>query len=171
MFPPKQRCFPEYQACTHFFAGQHETGAAVGPEHFPVEDREGPAVGGGAGQDVVQVGVDGGGQHGHGFVAVAVGGGAGDAESCADQAEVAAGADPDQGEQGLPVAGQGAGPGAGTDLAAVRGQQGGKVVDELSGDVEHGRIGDHVGSSRVVSCGENYLPGTPRCLPPLPVNT
>jgi hypothetical protein len=41
------------------------------------------------------------------------------------------------------MAGQPAGSLPGADLAAVRGQQGGREPDQFSGDVEHDTIGDH----------------------------
>ena len=52
---------------------------------------------------------------------------------------------------------------AGAATAAFAAQQTGDFVDQFAGDVEHGTIGDHVGSlGGERSCGENSLPRTPR---------
>src|SRR3954449_11653668 len=137
-------------------------GAAVGTEDLAVHDYVRPALLCDLVQRLVQVRSLGG-QHRGDLIAVAVTRRPGDAEPGRERGHLLVLAEPDQPEQCLLPAAQRPGVAAGATTAAFAAQQAGEFVDQFAGDVEHGTIGDHVGSlGGERSCGENSLPRTPR---------
>lgn len=121
--------------------------APIGVEDLAVEDEVGDAVGDGAVQCLVEAGGLAG-QDVDDLVQVAVGGGLGEPECDAVQADVGLGAEPGQGEQGLIEAGQAPGALRCAPAAALPVEQAADIAEQFTGDVEHGRIGDHVEPSR-----------------------
>jgi hypothetical protein len=118
---------------------------SVRAHHGAVEHEVRPALPGHLPQCLVRVGGLGG-EHREGLVAVAVGRRAWHPEPGTDDLDVRFGAEPHQHQQGLLEAGQQACPLPSAAGAALDAQQVGRLPDQFTGDVEHGRIGDHVGS-------------------------
>ena len=136
-------------------------GAAVGTEHLAVHDYVRPALLGDLLQRLVQVRSLSG-QHGDDLVAVAITRRPGDAEPGGERGHLLVLAEPDQPEQRLPPAAQRPRVAARAATAAFAANRRASR-DQFPRDVEHGTIGDHVGSlGRERSCGENSLPRTPR---------
>ena len=148
MFAPTSRCFPENQASIVFSLDrQGGLGQPVAVEQFAVEDDVRPAVGGGALERGVQI-LCLGGEYRHAFVAVAVRGRPRDPETGAQQRQILVLTKPDEYEQCLVEAGQGACLAPGAAGAALGLQQPRYVLHQFPRDVDHGTISQHVEPSR-----------------------
>jgi hypothetical protein len=122
-------------------------GAAVGGDEGAVEDQVGKSLL----SDFLQGVVQGGGQCPEDFdalVLVPVGGGLRDPEALAEAGEARPVAEPGEDEDGLLVAGQGAGSVPGAEFLPAFPQEVRNLDHELERDVKSDTVGDHAESSQ-----------------------